>query len=75
VQHLCELGLLVREPDPVDGRAMLASASPDAVRRLEAVDKDRRRWLEDRLAEWSEGDLSEFVAGLARYNVALDKFA
>jgi DNA-binding MarR family transcriptional regulator len=75
VQHLCELGLLVREPDPVDGRAMLASASPDAVRRLEAVDKDRRRWLEGQLAEWSEDDLSEFVAGLARYNAALDRFA
>jgi DNA-binding MarR family transcriptional regulator len=75
VQHLCELGLLVREPDPVDGRAMLVSASPDAVRRLEAVDKDRRRWLEGQLAEWSEDDLSEFVTGLARYNAALDRFA
>jgi DNA-binding MarR family transcriptional regulator len=75
VQHLCELGLLVREPDPVDGRAMLVSASPDAVRRLEAVDKDRRRWLEGQLAEWSEDDLSEFVTSLARYNAALDRFA
>lgn len=75
VQHLCELGLLVREPDPVDGRAMLVSASPDAVRRLEAVDQDRRRWLEGQLAEWSEDDLSEFVTSLARYNAALDRFA
>ncbi|MGC4110870.1 MAG: MarR family winged helix-turn-helix transcriptional regulator [Nocardioides sp.] len=73
VQHLCKLGLLEREPDPVDGRASLVSASPDAVRRMEAVDRDRRLWLEEQLSEWSETDLREFVSGLARYNRALDK--
>jgi DNA-binding MarR family transcriptional regulator len=73
VQHLCELGLLVREPDPADGRAMLISASPDAVRRMAAVDRDRRRWLDEQLGEWTETDLRDFVAGLARYNQALDK--
>ena len=72
VQHLCDLGLLVREPDPADGRATLVSASADAVRRMQAVDRDRRRWLEEQLAEWSESDLREFVSGLARYNAALD---
>ena len=74
VQHLCDLGLLEREPDPADGRAMLISASPDAVRRMEAVDHDRRRWLEERLEEWSEDDLRGFVGALERYNNALDKF-
>jgi DNA-binding MarR family transcriptional regulator len=73
VQHLCDLGLLVREPDPADGRAMLISASPDAVRRLEAVARDRRRWLDEQLAEWTESDLRDFVSSLGRYNHALDK--
>ena len=72
VQHLCELGLLVRNPDPVDGRAMLISATPDAVRRMDAVDRDRRRWLEEQLADWSEDDLRTFVEDLGRYNKALD---
>jgi DNA-binding MarR family transcriptional regulator len=72
VQHLCELGLLVREPDPADGRAMLISASSDAVRRMAAVDRDRRRWLDEQLGEWTEKDLRDFVTGLARYNTALD---
>lgn len=72
VQHLCELGLLLREADPDDGRAMLISASPDAVRRMHAIDGDRRRWLAEQLGEWSEDDLREFVTGLARYNAALD---
>ena len=75
VQHLCELGLLEREPDPVDGRAMLISASADAVRRMAAVDRDRRRWLDEQLKEWSEEDLRRFVGGLGRYNRALDKNA
>jgi DNA-binding MarR family transcriptional regulator len=73
VQHLCDLGLLVREPDPADGRATLISASPDAVHRLEAVDRDRRRWLDEHLAEWTEADLRDFVGGLSRYNTALDQ--
>jgi DNA-binding MarR family transcriptional regulator len=72
VQHLMDLGLLDREADPDDGRAMLISASPDAVRRMEVINKDRRRWLDEQLAEWSEDDLREFVTGLARYNTALD---
>jgi DNA-binding MarR family transcriptional regulator len=75
VQHLCDLGLLEREPDPADGRATLISASPDAVRRMAAVDRDRRRWLDEQLKEWTEDDLREFVAGLSRYNGALDKNA
>ncbi|MBO0843857.1 MAG: MarR family transcriptional regulator [Nocardioides sp.] len=72
VQHLCDLGLLHREPDPADGRAVLISASPNAVRRMRAVDRDRRRWLEEKLSEWSEDDLRDLVAGLASYNAALD---
>jgi DNA-binding MarR family transcriptional regulator len=73
VQHLCDLRLLVREPDPLDGRASLISASADALRRMEAVDRDRRSWLEGQLSEWSESDLREFVSGLSRYNTALDR--
>ena len=72
VQHLCDLGLLEREPDPDDGRATLVSASPDAVVRLEVVVDERRRWLDERLSEWSETDLIDFVTALARYNATLD---
>lgn len=72
VQHLCDLGLLERTPDPEDGRATLVSASADAVHRLEALNRDRRRWLAEQLAEWSEDDLRDFASGLSRYNAALD---
>ena len=72
VQNLVDLGLVDREPDPADGRAVLVSASADAVRRMEAIARERRTWLDERLGEWSEADLRDFVGALSRYNAALD---
>ena len=71
VQHLVDLDLLDRTPDPDDGRATLLSASPDAGRRLEEVRRQRRRRLDERLGEWSDAELGAFVDALARYNRTL----
>jgi DNA-binding MarR family transcriptional regulator len=71
VQHLVELDLLDRTPDPDDGRAMLLSASPEAGWRLEEVRRQRRRRLDERLGEWSDAELGGFVDALARYNRTL----
>lgn len=72
VQHLLDLGLVDREPDPDDGRATLVSASSEAAARLAEVLDDRRRWVDERLGTWSDQDLSEFVRLLGDYNAALD---
>jgi DNA-binding MarR family transcriptional regulator len=72
VQHLVDLALVDRTPDPADGRAMLVSASAEAVARLTELHTDRRRWLDERLGDWPDADLSEFVRLLGRYNSALD---
>lgn len=72
VQHLLDLGLVDRSPDPADGRATLVSVTADAAVRIAEVNEDRRRWLDDRLGDWPEQDLSEFVRMLASYNAALD---
>lgn len=72
VQHLVDLGLVDRTPDPADGRASLVSATDDAVRRLTAVADDRRRWLDERLGEWTDEELAGFVDVLGRYNGALE---
>ena len=71
VQHLVELELLDRTPDPADGRATLLSPSEDARRRLREVQKQRRRRLDERLGDWSESDLEALVAALGRYNRTL----
>lgn len=73
VQHLVDLGLVDRAPDPDDGRATLVSASTDAAARLAEVKDDRRRWIDERLGDWPDADLSEFVRLLGAYNAALDE--
>lgn len=72
VQHLVDLGLVERAPDPADGRATLISTSADALARLAAVNDERRRWLDDRLRDWTDDELAEMVTLLGRYNAALD---
>ena len=72
VQHLLDLGLVDRTPDPDDGRATLISVSANAAARITEVREDRRRWLDERLGDWSEQDLAEFLRMLAGYNAALD---
>ncbi len=72
VQGLEELGLVERTRDPDDGRAWLIGASEDARRRLDEVSTQRRGWLDERLGDWSDADLDQLVAFLARYNRTLD---
>jgi DNA-binding MarR family transcriptional regulator len=72
VQHLVDLGLVDRAPDPGDGRASLVSASDDAVRRLADISADRRTWLDERLGDWTNEELLGFVDVLGRYNKALE---
>ena len=71
VQHLEELGLVERTPDPADGRATLLSVTDEAARRLVEVDRVRRERLQDRLADWSIADLDRLASDLARYNASL----
>ncbi len=72
VQHLTELGLIERTPDPADGRAALLTVTGDAHRRLTDVQRHRREYLDRRLADWSDDDLRLFVDMLGRYNASLD---
>jgi DNA-binding MarR family transcriptional regulator len=73
IQHLVDLGLVTREPDPDDGRATLVAASDDAVRRMADVAAHRRKWMDAQLGDWSAAELAEFADTLARYNDALNQ--
>lgn len=73
VQHLIDLGLCDRSPDPDDGRATLLSASADAVRRLEEVATQRRQLLDRRLSDWTGEELEELASMLVRYNATLGR--
>lgn len=71
LQHLGDLGLVERTPDPADGRATLVAASDDAVRRLADVSEHRRKWLDEQLGDWTAEELETFAATLEKYNLAL----
>jgi DNA-binding MarR family transcriptional regulator len=71
VQHLMDLELVDRSPDPDDGRATLLSASEEGVRRLEDVATMRRAHLDQRLGDWSDEELASFADTLGRYNATL----
>lgn len=71
-QHLVELGLLTRDPDPADGRATLLSVTADAHDRLARVREERSRRFDRRLGGWTDEELAAFAAELGRYNATLD---
>ena len=73
VQHLIDLGLVERTPDPDDGRATLLSVTAEGARRMQDVAAHRRKWLEEQLGDWSEAQLDGFVRELGRYNSALSQ--
>lgn len=72
VQHLLDLDLLDRTPDPDDGRATLLSLSAEGERRLNSVDEQRRRWFDEVLGSWSDEELAGFAAEMSRYNRTLE---
>ena len=73
VQHLLDLGLVDRSPDPEDGRATLLSLSDEGRRRLSDVAAHRRKLLDERLGDWDDRELADFAAVLARYNATLER--
>jgi len=71
VQHLIDLGLVSREPDPCDGRASILSVTEEGLLRMDVVAEHRRHNLERKLADWTNDDLVAFVDSLSRYNRSL----
>lgn len=72
VQSMIDLDLLERHPDPEDGRASLVSVTAGAREGLDRVARERRVRFDDRLADWSPGEINRLSAMLARYNEALE---
>ncbi|MFC4021135.1 MarR family winged helix-turn-helix transcriptional regulator [Micromonospora sp. GCM10011542] len=64
-------GLIVRAPDPADGRGTVISPTPAGLQRMAAVQAARTRLYGDMLAEWSTEDRATLAALLGRLNQAL----
>lgn len=65
-------GLIVREPDPHDGRGMVVSPTPAGLQRMAAVQAARTRLYGDILAGWAPEDRDTLAEMLRRLNEALE---
>ncbi|MGW4463284.1 MarR family winged helix-turn-helix transcriptional regulator [Micromonospora sp. NPDC004704] len=68
IAALAELGLVRRQPDPVDGRAALLDLTEEGQRRFADARRARQEQLHRALAGWPTADQVEFARLLSRYN-------
>lgn len=73
VHLLTDLGLIDKAPDPADGRAAILTATDEARRRMDEIGVHRLERLDQRLAEWTDGDVADLVATFRRYNQTLER--
>lgn len=71
VQALVDLGLVERQPDPEDRRAVLLAASDEGRRRLAEMMQASSERFDARLGDWNDDELGAFADHIARYNLAL----
>ena len=72
VKSLEDAGLVQREPDPVDARAALVTATPAGREAFEATARGRTEVLDDVMGDWPEADRAELVRLLTRFNSELE---
>lgn len=68
IRGLEALGLVSREPDPVDRRAARLTLTEEGQRRFDAARGSRVDELQRALAGWSPEDVAEFARLLHRFN-------
>ncbi|MEU5944521.1 MarR family winged helix-turn-helix transcriptional regulator [Micromonospora sp. NPDC047465] len=65
-------GLIVREPDPTDGRGTVVSPTPTGLQRVAAVRAARARLYGTILADWHPDDRRTLAEMLHRLNQSLE---
>lgn len=74
VADLEKAGLLDREPDPADRRAILLRATQDGQELLARLSQGRRRRIERLLSDWEPSEIEVFGRLLGRLNEATEKY-
>ncbi|WP_093800017.1 MarR family winged helix-turn-helix transcriptional regulator [Streptomyces sp. Wb2n-11] len=70
IGSLQKLDLVERRPDPDDHRVQVLHPTRAGAELLSATHASRHTAFQERLADWSEEDLTRFAAYLLRYNQA-----
>jgi DNA-binding MarR family transcriptional regulator len=71
MRDLVASGLVVKVPDPHDGRAALLSLSERGWSVLEAVSEARRQALAEAVAGWTDGERTALAEGMLRLEAGL----
>ena len=71
VAELADAGLVVRTPDPDDGRAQLLALSPRGKEKLAELVRHRAETLQAYLADWNEDDATATAAMLNKLTTSL----
>jgi DNA-binding MarR family transcriptional regulator len=73
LRALEQLGLVVREPDPADGRAWLVALTQEGHDRVSRVREARRARYARRLADWDPREVTELARLLHQLNRGMEK--
>ena len=71
VRDLVAAGLLLKEPDPADGRASLLSLTVQGAAVLEAVSESRRQVLAEAISGWTDEERTALANGMLRLDAGL----
>ncbi len=74
VADLEKAGLLARDPDPDDRRAVLLKATDKGEQVLQRLSRGRRKRVERLLSDWEPDDIVTFGRLLAQLNAATEKY-
>ncbi len=75
-RHVADLvaqGLVVRQPDPADGRASLLALTSDGSAALASMRRERDERASEALSGWATAELIAFTVSLTRYTHDLEK--
>lgn len=66
-----EVGLVVKEADPSDGRAQQVTLTPEGESHVAELKRRRHEFFADRLASWDPQELADLAGYIRRMNDAL----
>ncbi|MCD7440062.1 MarR family transcriptional regulator [Streptomyces lincolnensis] len=72
VAHVAERGWLQRSPDPADKRSRILRLTPAGRAQLEELSRRTCRLLAERLGDWSEEEVAQLTALMARLRASFD---
>jgi DNA-binding MarR family transcriptional regulator len=75
VQQLGDRGFIDREPDPEDGRARIIALSDAGAQSLKISFEQRRAFITDALADWSDHDREQLRDQITRLTTSLGDHA